>query len=158
MQKNKVIGVLAVILSIIPAVRADVLPPWIFPIYQIFAALPAIILVLLVEAVIAFYLVKKKFNFKIGFWRAVLMSFAANIVSFFFTFLVLDFGAVSAAASTFLLSLALSFLIELPIIYLFIKKSVKKNQWKVSALLSLFMNVGSYLLMLLFGLLMLSIR
>ncbi len=163
-MKNKLffVSVLAT-LFMIPLVQATVLyTPYLagFYDYSIIFLIPTI----LAEGILAYFLFKKSYNLKIKFWYSLLIFLVANLVSTIVAALLFrlipfgpDFGGFSRAHPLLILAYLFSVLIEIPVIYLFIKKKSEKV-WKVSSFLSLLSNLLSYALIFIFMLLIFFYR
>ena len=154
-MKNKLFTFLTLAtLLTIPLVKADMYMPYLAEVYQ--ASLTILLIpIILVEGILAYFLLRKNFNLEVKLWYPLVIFFVANIVSTLFGIplsVLLPFGSKMATLVFHLLlipAFILSFLIEIPVIYLFIKKKTE-DAWRLSAILSLLTNLVSYALIFIF--------
>ncbi len=141
-------------LFMIPLVRADIAVPYLESFYRV-QALFLLIPIILLEGIFAYYLFKKSYNLEMKFWYPLVIFLVANIVSTLLGALfagdILPFGFGSWIIESLLLIPAylISSLVELPIIYLFMRKKTEEA-WKVSSITSFLANLLSYLLIIVF--------
>lgn len=153
MNKSLIYGILAFL--VIPAVYADVYIATNYMDMTIINLVRFSLIIVLVETVILFYLLKK-----LNFWYSLLVAFVANLVSFivgellnFLTigpsFRFLTYYRDYNEGIFILLMLVLciiTIIVEWPVIYLMIRKKVKINKYKI-LYYSVILNVVSYVIL-----------
>lgn len=126
-------------------VKADVIIPSLFDYFSIFHLI-YLLPVILIEASIVYFLLKLNIlNYKIKYWKSLLMFLCANGLT---TAIGLLYPIMNLPFHHFYVSLLLMYLItsliETPIVFLFLQKKIN-NPLKNSLILTFLVNIFSYL-------------
>ncbi|MEK6951392.1 MAG: hypothetical protein AABX29_00085 [Nanoarchaeota archaeon] len=149
MNKSLIYGILAFL--VIPAVYADIAVSYLD---MGGPNLFSLIIILLIETVILFYLLKGK----LSFWYSLLTVFISNLVSFIVGELLKSLTMGSRFLTYYrdynegifilvmLVLCIITIIVEWPVIYLMIRKKVKVNKYKV-LYYSVIINIVSYVIL-----------
>ncbi|HEV8289654.1 MAG TPA: hypothetical protein VGQ00_01735 [Candidatus Norongarragalinales archaeon] len=152
--KSYALRLLALVLSLAPFARADVIDGDGFMKGFLYQFLPFTI----IGAIVAFLLAKKYFKIKLSFWNALLMYAAASLVSISINTALAphaSYGSITPfdntsrgieTVSNLIAVYIVSVIVSLPVIYLFIKKDVKKKLWQTVLLMSAVPNLAAIVL------------
>jgi hypothetical protein len=107
--------------------------------------------IVFLEGIFAYFLFKKSYQLELKFWYPLVIFLVANILSSLVGFLlmfVLPYGSKNITPVFHLLLIPAylaSALVEIPLVYLFIRKKTTEA-WKISSVTSLLANLISYFL------------
>jgi hypothetical protein len=145
-MKKNILSIIIAMALIMPAVRANIAIP---SIYQLYGAVAIILFipVVIIESMAA-YAAFRFINKKIGFLRLALAFFIANIIStvagVFFSLVMHSYFNSSQLLIFLIPAYVLSSVIEVPAIYLFIRKKTN-NPFAASTAISFLVNILSYI-------------
>lgn len=150
MKGSFILALISAVLFLMPFARADLIMPSV--INSLFGVMGTILFIpiILIEAMVAYFMFKKSFRFKASFLKILLIFIAANLVSAVIGFAItLPLPYYSLDTLTLIISLIIPYfltsVIEFPVIYLFIRNKDKKAL-KISAKISFIVNISSYVI------------